>query len=95
DEGEISYWIGVPFWGRGLIPEAMHRVIRYAFEDLRLKNLWCGYFDGNEKSKRAQEKCGFRYHHTCDKTYCALTGDYRIEHVSLLTFEDWLKSQPD
>lgn len=95
DEGEISYWIGVPFWGRGLIPEAMHRVIRYAFEDLRLKNLWCGYFDGNEKSKRAQEKCGFRYHHTCDKTYCALTSDYRIEHVSLLTFEDWLKSQPD
>lgn len=22
DEGELSYWLGVPFWGRGLIPEA-------------------------------------------------------------------------
>ena len=22
-EGEIGYWIGVPFWGRGLIPEAV------------------------------------------------------------------------
>lgn len=84
DEGEISYWIGVPFWGQGLIPEAMRRLIRYAFEDLHLKNLWCGYFDGNEKSKRAQEKCGFRYHHTCEKTYYPLTDDYRIEHVSLL-----------
>lgn len=78
DEGEISYWIGVPFWGQGLIPEAMRRLIRYAFEDLHLKNLWCGYFDGNEKSKRAQEKCGFRYHHTCEKTYYPLTDDYRI-----------------
>lgn len=92
DEGEISYWIGVPFWGQGLIPEAAHRVIRHAFEDLRLKNLWCGYFDGNEKSKRVQEKCGFRYHHTNEKTYYPLTDDYRIEHVSLLTYEDWMKS---
>ena len=22
-EGEIGYWIGAPFWGRGLIPEAV------------------------------------------------------------------------
>lgn len=84
DEGEISYWIGVPFWGRGLIPEAMERVIRYGFEELCLKRLWCGYFDGNEKSRRAQEKCGFRYHHTNPATYFELTDDVRIEHVSVL-----------
>ena len=34
DEREIGYWIGVPFWGRGLIPEATRRIIRHAFEDL-------------------------------------------------------------
>lgn len=90
DEGEISYWIGVPFWGQGLIPEAMREVIRYAFADLQLKNLWCGYFDGNEKSKRAQEKCGFRHHHTGEKTYYPLTNDYRIEHVCLLTRNEWI-----
>lgn len=90
DEGEISYWIGVPFWGQGLIPEAMRRVIRYAFEDLNLKRLWCGYFDGNEKSRKAQEKCGFRYHHTCEETYYPLTDDNRIEHVSILTYYEWI-----
>lgn len=90
DEGEISYWIGVPFWGQGLIPEAMCEVIRYAFADLQLKNLWCGYFDGNEKSKRAQEKCGFRYHHTGEKTYYPLTNDYRIEYVCLLIRDEWI-----
>lgn len=89
DEGEISYWIGVPFWGRGLIPEAMREVIRHAFVDMKLRNLWCGYFDGNEKSRKAQEKCGFKYHHTCDMTYYPLTRDYRIEHVSLLTRDNW------
>lgn len=92
DEGEISYWIGVPFWGRGLIPEATRRVIRHAFEDLGLRNLWCGYFYGNEKSKRVHEKCGFRHHHTCGETYYPLTDDYRVEHVCLLTRDDWKAS---
>ena len=44
-EGEIGYWIGVPWQGRGLIPEAVRRLLRYAFEDLKLKRVWCGYFD--------------------------------------------------
>ena len=89
DEGEVSYWIGAPFWGQGLIPEAMREVIRYGFEDLGLKTLWCGYFDGNEKSRRAQEKCGFRPHHTEEEKFYPLTGDRRIEHVSRLTREEW------
>lgn len=93
DEGEISYWIGVPFWGQGLIPEAMREIIRYGFEELNLRNLWCGYFDGNEKSRRAQEKCGFRHHHTNPEQYFPLTDDRRVEHVSRLTKEEWLKGE--
>lgn len=34
DELEIGYWIGVPFWGRGLIPEAVQRLQEYALEEL-------------------------------------------------------------
>ena len=56
-EAEIGYWIGVPFWGRGLIPEATREIMRHGFRDLGLEALWCGYFDGNEKSRRVQEKC--------------------------------------
>lgn len=84
-EGELSYWIGVPFWGRGLIPEAAREVIRYAFEDLGLTELWCGYFDGNAKSLRVQQKCGFSHHHTCPRRYYPLTDDYLVEHVTHLS----------
>lgn len=84
DEGEIGYWIGVPYWGQGLIPEAVKELIKYAFDKLNLKRLWCGYFDENEKSKRAQEKCGFVYHHTNENVYWALMGDVRTEHVTCL-----------
>lgn len=89
DEGEIGYWIGVPFWGQGLIPEACRELIRYAFSDLKLKKLWCGYFDGNLKSKRVQEKCGFQYHHTNKNIYWKLMDDIRTEHITCLTREEW------
>ena len=92
-EGEIGYWIGVPFWGQGLIPEAVLRLQRRGFEDLKLAKIWCGYFDGNEKSKRVQEKCGFTYHHTNKDIYWALMDEIRTEHITCLTKEDWERSQ--
>jgi RimJ/RimL family protein N-acetyltransferase len=88
-EGEIGYWIGVPFWGQGLIPEAVNAIIRHAFADLKLEMLWCGYFEGNEKSKRVQEKCGFRYHHTNSDIYWERMGDIRTEHITRLTRDEW------
>lgn len=92
-EGEIGYWIGVPYWGRGLIPEAVRALIRRGFEALDLSRIWCGYFDGNDKSRRVQEKCGFIYHHTNQNLPWPAMGDVRTEHVSLLTREQWRSMQ--
>lgn len=89
DEGEIGYWIGEPYWGQGLIPEAVREMMRYGFVELGLKTLWCGYFDGNEKSRRVQEKCGFRYHHTKEEVPCPLVNDIRTEHFTCITKEQW------
>ena len=89
-EGEIGFWIGVPYWGQGLIPEAVRELMRHGFEDLKLEKLWCGYFDGNDKSKRAQEKCGFRYHHTKENVPCALKGVLRTTHFTCISKEAWL-----
>ena len=88
DEGEIGYWIGVPFWGQGYVPEAVRELIRHGFEDLKLNRIWCGYFEGNDKSKRVQEKCGFRYHHTNKDIYWALMDEVRTEHVTCLEKEE-------
>lgn len=91
-EAEIGYWIGVPYWGQGLIPEAVHELQRRCFEDLGCTAIWCAYYDGNVKSRRVQEKCGFVYHHT-EKNKTSLLGDIRTEHVTYLTKEQWLKGQ--
>ena len=68
-------------------------MLRYGFEDLKLSKIWCAYFDGNEKSKRAQEKCGFVYDHTNADVYWELMDDIRTEHVSCLTRERWKEMQ--
>lgn len=59
EECELGFWLGKPFWGRGYIPEAAAKIIRHGFEDLGMQTIWCGYYDGNQKSKRAQEKNRF------------------------------------
>lgn len=83
-EGEVSYWLGVPFWGRGIIPEAVNELLRFGFCDLGLEKIWCGYFEGNEKSKRVQEKCGFTYHHTLKDMHWVLMDDIRTEYVTCI-----------
>ena len=41
DEAELGYWLGVNYWGQGLVPEAARELLRHAFEDLKLARTWC------------------------------------------------------
>lgn len=90
DECELGYWLGKEFWGRGLMPEAARELIRHGFEDCGMSTVWCGYYDGNEKSKRVQEKVGFVYHHTCDDVEVPLMNEIRVGHTNCMTKERWL-----
>ena len=89
DECELGYWIGKPFWGQGLIPEASRELLRYAFEELGMQAVWCGYYEGNEKSRRVQEKLGFQYRYTTHNLDVRLMKEKRTGHTSLLTKEQW------
>ena len=89
DEYELGYWIGKQFWGQGLIPEASREILRYAFEDLKMSLIWCGYYEGNEKSRRVQEKLGFVRHLTTEGIELHLLGETRTGHSNLMTRERW------
>lgn len=89
DECELGYWLGKPFWGRGYIPEAAQELLRYGFEDLGMTTVWCGYYDGNYKSQRVQEKLGFVYHHTCEEVPVPLLNEARTCHTNCMTKERW------
>ena len=89
DECELGYWIGKPFWGQGLIPEAARELLRYAFEELNMRAVWCGYYEGNEKSRRVQQKLGFVHHRTTENLNVELLNEKRTGHTSILTKEHW------
>ena len=61
DGGELGYWLGVPFWGRGYATEAAHAVIDYAFVELGHDVLQSGARVSNPASRRVLEKCGFQW----------------------------------
>lgn len=61
---EIGYVLSPKYWGQGIVPEAVNRLIRYSFEELDLDLIWCAHYDFNHNSKRVAEKCGFKYKFT-------------------------------
>lgn len=91
DEAELAYWIGVPYWGKGLVPEASKAVIEHAFKNLGITALWCGFYENNIQSFRAQEKCGFKIICTEEQQYNQFMDEYRREHISFLSKETWLR----
>ena len=92
-QAEFGYWLGVPYWGQGIIPEAVVTLMKYGFEELNLDCIWCGYYDGNEKSKRVQDKCGFTYQYTKENIFASLIGEYKTEHISIITKQQWLNKK--
>ena len=56
---EIGYWLGEPFWGRGIATEALQAVTAYAVEQHGLTRLFAIPFASNAASCRVLEKAGY------------------------------------
>lgn len=92
-ELELGYWLGVPYWGKGLMTEAAREIIRYGFEERHAEKIWCGYYKGNERSHRVIEKVGFKPYCVKENVDVPLLGERRTEYLSLLTRENWVELQ--
>jgi RimJ/RimL family protein N-acetyltransferase len=56
----IAYWLGKPFWNRGIMSEAARRLLVFAFRDLKADEVWGSWFADNRASGRVLEKLGFQ-----------------------------------
>jgi RimJ/RimL family protein N-acetyltransferase len=59
--GELGYWIGKPFWGRGYATEAARAVLRFGFETLGLNKIHAAVFIRNPASDRVIRKLGMQW----------------------------------
>lgn len=57
--GEFGYWLGEPYWGRGIMSEAVPVTSKYALDHFGLARLEAPVFSWNPASMRVLEKSGF------------------------------------
>ena len=56
---EIGYWLGEPFWNRGIVSEALRAVTARAFDRFSLTRIYALPFADNAPSVRVLEKAGY------------------------------------
>jgi RimJ/RimL family protein N-acetyltransferase len=57
---KIGYWLGEPYWGRGIMPEAVRQMCEYTFSEFpETAKIYGDVFDFNKASQRVLEKAGF------------------------------------
>lgn len=61
DRAELGYWVGVPYWRRGIASEAAKAVVEHGIGDLGLNRIYATVFAGNMASRRVAEKAGMKY----------------------------------
>lgn len=62
------------------------------FKESDAETLLCGYFEGNNQSKRVQEKCGFKYYETYKDIHWELMNLTLTEHITRFPKDDWKNS---
>lgn len=55
----IGYWLGEPYWGRGIMTDAVRVVAGHALSRLGFRRLQAPVYEWNPASMRVLEKCGF------------------------------------
>ena len=56
---ELGYWLGKPYWGQGIMTQAIPEICRLAFSQLDIVRIYAEPFAHNIGSCRALEKAGF------------------------------------
>ncbi|MGQ0384514.1 MAG: GNAT family N-acetyltransferase [Gammaproteobacteria bacterium] len=56
----IGYWLGEPYWGRGIMTDAVRRVTEHAMNGLGFLRLEAPVYEWNPASMRVLEKCGYQ-----------------------------------
>ncbi|PVZ70360.1 GNAT family N-acetyltransferase [Pelagibaculum spongiae] len=82
--GNLGYWLGVPYWGKGYCTEAAALLIEYGFNEFDLDLIYARHLPENPASGKVMIKNGFTYKND------VLVGDRELKHYELPRSE-WRK----
>lgn len=87
--GHLGYWIDQSYAGRGLVPEAVVVVFRFAFEELGLHRVQVSIIPRNRASRRVAAKLGLRDEGIAVR-YLEIDGRWEDHIRYAITAEEWL-----
>lgn len=58
NSAEVGYVLSSSYWGQGIAPEALKKVIDFGFRELELHRIYARIMDGNTRSETVAKKCG-------------------------------------
>jgi ribosomal-protein-alanine N-acetyltransferase len=85
--GQIGYWIGERYSGKGYMSEALRLVTRYAFDTLRLHRVEAACIPKNIPSVRVLEKAGFQREGLL-RSYLRINGAWQDHYLYALIADD-------
>jgi ribosomal-protein-alanine N-acetyltransferase len=89
---EIGYVLSRKYWGQGIMPEALNRVLRFAFEEMELNRIECCHYLPNEKSGRVMQKVGMSFEGIARERIFAKNRYWDVKQYAILR-SDWAREQ--
>jgi len=87
--GELGFFIGKRFWGRGYATQGSRLLLKHAFEDLGLVCVLAGCLAWNEPAVRVLKKLGFEYTHDGPPPQNSKFPESERFQFWILNREDW------
>jgi RimJ/RimL family protein N-acetyltransferase len=87
--GDVGYWLGKPYWGQGLMREALASVIDLCFGELDQVKVEAEIFTTNSRSKRLVESLGMQLEGTIRSSHYK-RGEWVDAHVYGILREEWI-----
>ncbi|WP_422486436.1 GNAT family N-acetyltransferase [Gudongella sp. DL1XJH-153] len=86
----MGYVINAKYWGQGYATEASKRLVRYAFDVLKVDIISAYHYPHNERSKAVIIKCGFSYEGTLKCATVTYDGKVYDELCYSITKDEYL-----
>lgn len=90
NRAELGYVLSRRYWGQGIMPEAVKKILKFAFVVMGLNRVECCHLLPNEKSGRVMEKVGMRFEGIAREKIYAKGKYWDVKQYAIL-YSDWLR----
>lgn len=92
DSAEVGYVLNPDYWGKGIATEALERVLRFAFEELKLHRVEAHFMQNNDRSRHVMEKVGMQFEGFLRESML-VKGNYVTVGICSILASEWAERQ--